>query len=103
MVILKFQGIFKSLSSLQSFAKNMGLYGERAGAFTVQCKDKDEAARVESQIKILIRSTLNNVVQIPSASIQFAHVSSHCLCAQTFFLGPCILTLLVTVPGSLPR
>merc|ERR1712066_438371 len=30
----------------QSFAKNMGLYGERAGAFTVQCKDKEEAARI---------------------------------------------------------
>ena len=40
----------------QSYAKNMGLYGERAGAFTVQCKDKDEAARVESQIKIIVRS-----------------------------------------------
>ena len=39
----------------QSFAKNMGLYGERAGAFTVQCKDKEEAARVESQIKIIVR------------------------------------------------
>ena len=34
----------------------MGLYGERAGAFTVQCKDKEEAARVESQIKIIVRS-----------------------------------------------
>ena len=33
----------------------MGLYGERAGAFTVQCKDKEEAARVESQIKIIVR------------------------------------------------
>ena len=48
--------IMTSLSPLQSFAKNMGLYGERAGAFTVQCKDKDEAARVESQIKIIVRS-----------------------------------------------
>merc|ERR1712018_596445 len=63
----------------QSFAKNMGLYGERAGAFTVQCKDKDEAARVESQIKILVRSTSNNMVQIPSASIPFAHISISCL------------------------
>merc|ERR1712179_271440 len=41
-------------------AKNMGLYGERAGAFTVQCKDKDEAARVESQIKILVRPMYSN-------------------------------------------
>merc|ERR1719187_2978017 len=39
----------------QSFAKNMGLYGERAGAFTVVCADKEEAARVESQIKIIVR------------------------------------------------
>ena len=38
----------------QSFAKNMGLYGERVGAFTVVCAEKDEAARVESQIKIFI-------------------------------------------------
>ena len=30
--------IMTSLSPLQSFAKNMGLYGERAGAFTVVCK-----------------------------------------------------------------
>jgi len=44
----------------QSFAKNMGLYGERVGAFTVVCKDKEEAARVESQIKILIRPMYSN-------------------------------------------
>lgn len=39
----------------QSYAKNMGLYGERAGAFTLVCKDKEEASRVASQMKILIR------------------------------------------------
>uniref|UniRef100_A0A1I7XWG6 Aspartate aminotransferase n=1 Tax=Steinernema glaseri TaxID=37863 RepID=A0A1I7XWG6_9BILA len=44
----------------QSFAKNMGLYGERVGAFTVMCADKDEAARVMSQIKILIRPMISN-------------------------------------------
>lgn len=44
----------------QSFAKNMGLYGERAGAFSVVCADKDEAARVMSQIKILIRPMYSN-------------------------------------------
>uniref|UniRef100_A0A8C9PDU1 Aspartate aminotransferase n=1 Tax=Spermophilus dauricus TaxID=99837 RepID=A0A8C9PDU1_SPEDA len=36
----------------QSYAKNMGLYGERVGAFTIVCKDADEAKRVESQLKI---------------------------------------------------
>lgn len=44
----------------QSFAKNMGLYGERAGAFTIVCSDKDEQARVMSQIKILIRPMYSN-------------------------------------------
>merc|ERR1711963_1130005 len=44
----------------QSFAKNMGLYGERVGAFTVVRADKEEAARVESQIKILIRPMYSN-------------------------------------------
>jgi len=44
----------------QSFAKNMGLYGERAGAFTVVCADKEEAARVESQIKIIVRPLYSN-------------------------------------------
>lgn len=44
----------------QSFAKNMGLYGERAGAMTVVGKDKDEAERVLSQVKILIRPMYSN-------------------------------------------
>ena len=38
----------------------MGLYGERAGAFTVVCADKEEAARVESQIKIIVRPLYSN-------------------------------------------
>jgi len=44
----------------QSFAKNMGLYGERVGAFTVVCNDTEEAARVESQAKIIIRPMYSN-------------------------------------------
>lgn len=44
----------------QSFAKNMGLYGERAGAFSLICADKDEADRTMSQIKILIRPMYSN-------------------------------------------
>jgi aspartate aminotransferase len=34
--------------------------GERAGAFTIVCSDKDEQARVMSQIKILIRPMYSN-------------------------------------------
>lgn len=44
----------------QSFAKNMGLYGERCGAYTVVCKDQEEAARVLSQLKIIIRPMISN-------------------------------------------
>ena len=44
----------------QSFAKNMGLYGERAGAFTIVCADMEEAGRVMSQLKILIRPMYSN-------------------------------------------
>ncbi|GAA5987409.1 hypothetical protein JCM11641_002280 [Rhodosporidiobolus odoratus] len=44
----------------QSFAKNMGLYGERVGTFSVVCKDKEEKDRVESQIKILVRPMYSN-------------------------------------------
>ncbi|CAB3400092.1 unnamed protein product [Caenorhabditis bovis] len=44
----------------QSFAKNMGLYGERVGAFSVITDDADEAARVASQVKILIRPLYSN-------------------------------------------
>ncbi|KAF2272925.1 uncharacterized protein EI97DRAFT_384643 [Westerdykella ornata] len=44
----------------QSFAKNMGLYGERVGAFSVVCESAEEKKRVESQIKILIRPLYSN-------------------------------------------
>ncbi|POS83709.1 glutamate oxaloacetate transaminase 2 [Erysiphe pulchra] len=44
----------------QSFAKNMGLYGERVGAFSIVCADTEEKARVESQIKILVRPLYSN-------------------------------------------
>ncbi|ORY78870.1 pyridoxal phosphate-dependent transferase [Leucosporidium creatinivorum] len=44
----------------QSFAKNMGLYGERIGAFSVVCESAEEKARVDSQIKILVRPLYSN-------------------------------------------
>ncbi|XP_065915037.1 aspartate aminotransferase, mitochondrial-like [Dysidea avara] len=39
----------------QSFAKNMGLYGERVGAMTILTDSKEETKAVESQVKIIIR------------------------------------------------
>lgn len=44
----------------QSFAKNMGLYGERVGAFSLTTADPEEKARVDSQLKILIRPLYSN-------------------------------------------
>ena len=44
----------------QSYAKNMGLYGERAGAFSLICSTKEEAAATLSQLKILIRPMYSN-------------------------------------------
>ncbi|SCZ99329.1 BZ3500_MvSof-1268-A1-R1_Chr7-2g09486 [Microbotryum saponariae] len=44
----------------QSFAKNMGLYGERVGAFSIVCSSAEERARVDSQIKILVRPMYSN-------------------------------------------
>lgn len=39
----------------QSFAKIMGLYGERTGAIHIVCGNKDVAKNVLSQLKIVIR------------------------------------------------
>lgn len=43
-----------------SFSKSFSLYGERVGALTVVTTGKDEAARVTSQIKRLIRTNYSN-------------------------------------------
>jgi aspartate aminotransferase len=44
----------------QSFAKNMGLYGERVGAFSIVTASAEEKKRVDSQIKILVRPLYSN-------------------------------------------
>ncbi|KAJ2558022.1 aspartate transaminase aat1 [Coemansia sp. RSA 1933] len=44
----------------QSFAKNMGLYGERVGTFSVVGADAAERDRLLSQIKILVRPLYSN-------------------------------------------
>jgi aromatic-amino-acid transaminase len=43
-----------------SFSKSFSLYGERVGALSVVCGDKEEAARVLSQLKIVIRTNYSN-------------------------------------------
>lgn len=49
-----------SFALAQSFAKNMGLYGQRVGAFSIITDNKEEAAKIMSQIKILIRPMYSN-------------------------------------------
>ncbi len=43
-----------------SFSKSFSLYGERVGALSVVCSSKEEAARVLSQLKIVIRTNYSN-------------------------------------------
>ena len=38
----------------QSFAKNMGLYGERVGAFSVVAGSAEEKVKVDSQVKMYV-------------------------------------------------
>lgn len=39
----------------QSFAKNMGMYGQRVGCWSIVCEDAAEAKAVESQMKVGVR------------------------------------------------
>ena len=43
-----------------SFSKSFSLYGERVGALSVVCESKDEATRVLSQLKRVIRTNYSN-------------------------------------------
>jgi len=45
---------------MQSFAKNFGLYGERAGCFSVVCNSLEEKAIVNSRIKQIARPLYSN-------------------------------------------
>uniref|UniRef100_A0A0N5AHA7 Aspartate aminotransferase n=1 Tax=Syphacia muris TaxID=451379 RepID=A0A0N5AHA7_9BILA len=66
-----------NLALAQSFAKNMGLYGERVGAFSLVCSSAEEAARVISQIKILVRPMISN------PPIHGARIATHILTSNT--------------------
>jgi aromatic-amino-acid transaminase len=43
-----------------SFSKSFSLYGERVGALSVVCEHADQAARVLSQLKVVIRTNYSN-------------------------------------------
>lgn len=44
----------------QSFAKNMGMYGERVGALSIVCCSEAVATRTDSQLKLVIRPMYSN-------------------------------------------
>jgi len=59
-VIGKFVAAGMNIFVSTSFSKSFSLYGERVGALSVVASDKDEAARVLSQLKIVIRTNYSN-------------------------------------------
>ena len=59
-VIGKFVAAGLSFFVSTSFSKSFSLYGERVGALSVLCSDKEEASRVLSQLKIVIRTNYSN-------------------------------------------
>ncbi|AOB31791.1 aromatic amino acid aminotransferase [Bordetella sp. H567] len=59
-VVRLFAGMDMTVFVSSSFSKSFSLYGERVGALTVIAGSKDEAARVLSQLKRVIRTNYSN-------------------------------------------
>jgi aromatic-amino-acid transaminase len=59
-VVGKFVASGQNFLVSTSFSKSFSLYGERVGALSVFCQDKEETSRVLSQLKIVIRTNYSN-------------------------------------------
>ena len=59
-VVQKFVAAGLTFFVSTSFSKSFSLYGERVGALSVLCENKEEAGRVLSQLKIVIRTNYSN-------------------------------------------
>ena len=59
-VVGKFVASGQNFFVSTSFSKSFSLYGERVGALSVLCQNKEEAGRVLSQLKIMIRTNYSN-------------------------------------------
>lgn len=59
-VVAKFLACGADFLVSTSFSKSFSLYGERVGALSVVCASADEAKRVLSQLKIVIRTNYSN-------------------------------------------
>jgi len=60
LAVNKFMASGENFFVSTSFSKSLSLYGERVGALSVLCQDKEETARVLSQLKIVIRTNYSN-------------------------------------------
>ena len=80
-VIGKFVAAGLSFLVSTSFSKSFSLYGERVGALSVLCESKEEADRVLSQLKIVIRTNYSNP-QIHGATVVATVLNTPALRAQ---------------------
>ncbi len=60
LVVRRFAATPGPLFVSSSFSKSFSLYGERIGSLSIVAADKDEAARVLSQVKRVIRTNYSN-------------------------------------------
>jgi aromatic-amino-acid transaminase len=60
LVVAQFMASGLSFFVSTSFSKSFSLYGERVGALSAVCDNKEEATRVLSQLKIVIRTNYSN-------------------------------------------
>lgn len=59
-VVKRFADAYSPVFIASSFSKSFSLYGERVGALTVVTASKDEATRVISQLKRVVRTNYSN-------------------------------------------
>lgn len=80
-VIAKFVEAGLNFLVSTSFSKSFSLYGERVGALSVLCESSDQANRVLSQIKTVIRANYSNP-QIHGATVVATVLNTPALRAQ---------------------
>ena len=80
-VISKFVDAGLSFLVATSFSKSFSLYGERVGALSVLCENKEEADRVLSQLKICVRTNYSTP-QIHGATVVATVLNTPALRAQ---------------------
>ncbi len=64
--------LFLCILAVQSYAKNMGLYGERIGSLTVITSDPKTTKKVDSQLKSVSTLIYSN---IPASHVSFMHIA----------------------------